>query len=157
MYRHSGDFIRFLRNNCCGFRQHTEDRRHKKENKVSFAALFIALWPFYHSRNVTPSTFPSILILNVINRFTFGHGVVIYYYSDTILEGKGTTQETCNSDVAWSIRYTTISRFFIIYSNVCQWQSLMESITNRCHLSSCYYQLVRRSTVRSTTLDMRPA
>ena len=35
--------------------------------------------PIYHARNVKPRPFIDLLILDVINRFIFGHGVLIYY------------------------------------------------------------------------------
>ena len=44
--------------------------------------------PIYHARNVNrwkgsvkPRPFIGLLILDVINRFIFGHGVVIFYVS----------------------------------------------------------------------------
>ena len=105
MHCHSGDFIRScMRSDCCGYCQNKQDGGRRvsslKRKTRSVFANFLEKWlhykvnkypmtknkPIYHARNlspwkgsVKPRPFVCLLILEVINRFIFGHRVLIYY------------------------------------------------------------------------------
>ena len=105
MHCHSGGFIRFcMRSDCCSCCQNNQDggrRISSLRRKTGWVcANFLERWlhykvnnhpitkhkPIYHARNidrwkgsVESRPFIDLLILDVINRFIFGHGVVIYY------------------------------------------------------------------------------
>ena len=101
MHCHNDDFVRCcMRGDYCGCCQNEQDGRFPCwEGKLWVFANFLERWlhykvnnhtitknkPIYHARNVNgwrssvePGPFISLLILNMINRLIFHHGIVIY-------------------------------------------------------------------------------
>ena len=105
MHCHSGDFIKScMWSDCCGYCQNKQDggwwvfslRRKTRWVFVNFLEKWLHYKvnkypmtknkPIYRTRNINrwkgsvkPRPFIGLLILNVINLFIFGHGVLIYY------------------------------------------------------------------------------
>ena len=101
MHCHNDDFVRCcMRGDYCGCCQNEQDGRFPCwEGKLWVFANFLERWlhykvnnhtitknkPIYHARNVNgwrssvePGPFISLLILHMINRLIFHHGIVIY-------------------------------------------------------------------------------
>ena len=126
MHWHSGDFVRFcMRSDCCGCCQNKQDGGRQifsLRRKTGWVFTnFLERWlhykvnnhhitknkPIYHARNVNrwkgsvePRPFIGLLNLDVINRFIFGHGVVIYY----VISPPPTKAISLKSDPSYSHR-----------------------------------------------------